>query len=263
MPKTRLLKLVRIVWMVSGLSFMAWLFISSQARGFDEYIMESNARVLVADTADYLRFTPRQQKANCGLLFYPGAMIEPLAYAPLARTLADKGVEVVILKLPMRLAPLESQVQQLFNQTIKFAASQQQRHTTWSLGGHSRGGALAAKFAQNHEDHIDGLILIGTSHPKNDDLSDLVIPVTKIYATEDGLASPKEVLANAGLLPERTRWVEVTGGNHAQFGWYGSQLGDGKASISREEQQEILVDAVSDAMLVAFEHTSRVGHEDD
>ena len=31
----------------------------------------------------------------------------------------------------------------------------------------------------------------------------------------------------------------IEGGNHAQFGDYGLQKGDGQAGISREEQQEI------------------------
>ena len=38
------------------------------------------------------------------------------------------------------------------------------------------------------------------------------------------------------------RFVEIQGGNHAQFGWYGDQKGDGQATISHEEQQAIVID---------------------
>jgi hypothetical protein len=31
--------------------------------------------------------------------------------------------------------------------------------------------------------------------------------------------------------------TEIAGANHAQFGYYGMQLGDSSATISREEQQ--------------------------
>ena len=38
--------------------------------------------------------------------------------------------------------------------------------------------------------------------------------------------------------------VVIEGGNHAQFGNYGKQKGDADATISREEQQNIAVEAV-------------------
>jgi hypothetical protein len=44
-------------------------------------------------------------------------------------------------------------------------------------------------------------------------------------------------------LPSSTVRVEIDGGNHAQFGWYGTQSGDNKATISHNEQQEITVNA--------------------
>jgi hypothetical protein len=68
--------------------------------------------------------------------------------------------------------------------------------------------------------------------------------VTKIYASNDGLASMDEVEANAKYLPADTTWVLITGGNHSQFGYYGSQLGDDTATISREQQQALTVDAI-------------------
>jgi len=45
------------------------------------------------------------------------------------------------------------------------------------------------------------------------------------------------------LLPKDAIRVEIAGGNHAQFGWYGSQPGDNEAIISRELQQEQIVNA--------------------
>jgi hypothetical protein len=76
--------------------------------------------------------------------------------------------------------------------------------------------------------------------------------VTKIYASNDGLASVEEVGTNAIYLPEDTNWVLIEGGNHSQFGYYGVQLGDNPATISRERQQEITVEAIL-AVLRNFE----------
>ena len=92
------------------------------------------------------------------------------------------------------------------------------------------------------------MVLIGTTHPKQDDLSFLQIPVTKIYASNDGIAPPDRVLSNQGLLPKQTRWVEIKGGNHSQFGRYGHQLFDGTATISREERERITRAAIVEAI---------------
>jgi len=116
----------------------------------------------------------------------------------------------------------------------------------WVVGGHSRGAAIASRFAYSHGDSFDSLILIGTSHPKEEafDLSNTNLSVTKVYASNDGLASVEEVKANAVYLPDDTNWVLIEGGNHGQFGYYGKQLGDNAATISREEQQKLTVEAI-------------------
>ncbi|MCC7001868.1 MAG: hypothetical protein IT357_06910 [Gemmatimonadaceae bacterium] len=52
------------------------------------------------------------------------------------------------------------------------------------------------------------------------------------------------VMATRSLLPKHTRWVEIAGGNHSQFGHYGHQLFDGNATVTREAQQVIARDAL-------------------
>ena len=54
----------------------------------------------------------------------------------------------------------------------------------------------------------------------------------------------EEVEANAMYLPANTTWVLIEGGNHSQFGYYGSQLGDNTANISREGQQKLTIEAI-------------------
>ena len=85
--------------------------------------------------------------------------------------------------------------------------------------------------------------LCGTTHPRDFDLSKFDRPVTKVYATNNGVATAEQTKRNGKLLPAHTRWVLIEGGNHAQFGWYGPQPEDKAASISRERQQEALVGA--------------------
>jgi pimeloyl-ACP methyl ester carboxylesterase len=115
----------------------------------------------------------------------------------------------------------------------------------WVVAGHSRGGKLATRFAHEHPALLSGLVLVATSHPDQQfDLTRLSIPVTKVYGTRDGVASPEAIAANARFLPAQTTWVRIAGANHAQFAYYRFQLGDHSASIDRGEQQQVLVDAI-------------------
>jgi pimeloyl-ACP methyl ester carboxylesterase len=113
-----------------------------------------------------------------------------------------------------------------------------------AIGGHSRGGMFAATFAADHPDLVDGLVLIGTTHPRDRDLSGAGWPVLKVLGTADCVASVRDARAHASRLPAATEWFEVAGGNHRQFGYYGWQLGDCAAAISREEQHRQTVHAV-------------------
>jgi len=47
------------------------------------------------------------------------------------------------------------------------------------------------------------------------------------------------------LLPSDTEYLLIEGGNHAGFGNYGEQPGDGAASITPTEQQAATIDAVA------------------
>jgi hypothetical protein len=50
------------------------------------------------------------------------------------------------------------------------------------------------------------------------------------------LSDPATILASRALLPADTAFLEIAGGNHAQFGDYGPQTGDNPATISANEQ---------------------------
>jgi pimeloyl-ACP methyl ester carboxylesterase len=112
------------------------------------------------------------------------------------------------------------------------------------VAGHSRGAVVAVNVAAAGPEGVAGLVLIGSSHPRDVSLASLRVPVTKIVGTRDGLASPEEVRANAHLLPATTRWVWIAGGNHSQFGWYGFQPGDHRARVSADSQHAATIGAV-------------------
>jgi pimeloyl-ACP methyl ester carboxylesterase len=197
-----------------------------------------------------LGFLPTSPGSTKALVFICGGGVSAHAYAPLLRPLADAGYSVFVVKLPCRFAPLESHKQAAIDRVRStMAANQQVSH--WVIAGHSLGGYLACRAALSDPKAFSAMVLIGTTHPKQDDLSSLPTRVTKVYASNDGVAPPNRTLANKGLLPATTKWVEIKGGNHSQFGHYGHQLFDGKAIISREAQQaatrSALLEALSEA----------------
>jgi pimeloyl-ACP methyl ester carboxylesterase len=246
--RQRLWPVVRILWIVAGILFLVWQFRSFQARGFDVATLNESPGIYIAEEGPALEVMPVDQSEPVGLIFYPGGMVEPRAYLPLAHALATRGYPVIIVKLPYRSAPLAEQEAAVHDYVrTRIAGS---IIAQWAVGGHSRGGALAARFVYHHPQAADALILIGTTHPKEAawSLADRAIPVTKIYGTVDGIASPATILANRTLLPADTAFLPIEGGNHSQFGYYGPQLGDGRATISREAQQAQLVDLISDVL---------------
>lgn len=114
----------------------------------------------------------------------------------------------------------------------------------WIIGGHSLGGAMAARYVNNYKSKVSGLILLASYPAESDDLSNSNVDVLSIYATQDGITTVDNIINSRKLLPGNTTWKEVKGGNHSQFGYYGFQSGDNKANISREEQQKQIINDV-------------------
>jgi hypothetical protein len=54
----------------------------------------------------------------------------------------------------------------------------------------------------------------------------------------DHLRCPDLMGTSHPRLPIATAWVRIGGGNHSQFAYYGFQLFDHRATISREQQQD-------------------------
>lgn len=241
----RLRKTLRTLWAVAGLAFLLWMGFSYQSRGFPATVLQSDTSITVTQNREQISFLPKAHQPVSGLLFYPGGMVDPKAYAPLARQLAENGFAVYIVKLPLRSAPLPGQEAHVMDYTRQVMATNGAIQR-WVLGGHSRGGAIASRFVAANPDLFAALILIGTSHPKEAafDLSAAKLPVLKIYATRDGLASVGEIEETSRFLPKTTTWVRIEGGNHSQFGYIGTLLGDQQATISRAEQQAQTVAAI-------------------
>lgn len=189
--------------------------------------LESDEDVIVTQRG-WIAFVPHNAPPSAGIIFYPGGRVQAEAYAPLARRIAEEGYLATIVYAPLNLAIFD----------IGAAKSVIENFSAidiWVVGGHSLGGTVAASFAADNRDSVDGLFFLA-AYPSGDALVTADIPILSLYGTHDGLATVDDILQSESNLPSTTRFVAIEGGNHSQFGYYGLQSGDNEATISHDEQ---------------------------
>lgn len=189
---------------------------------------------------DYFTLFPTTNcdSGNCatlGIIFYPGAYVKPKAYTEMLAHWANAGYKVIIFKMPSDLAVLSPQ------KAIK-RMDEFPEITRWVIAGHSLGGAMASDVVAKHNDTFEGLILLG-SYP-NKSIKEVDIAVLSISAEFDKLTTAQDIEDSKEKLPDNAQFLEIKGGNHAQFGSYGEQKKDGTATITKEEQHKAVSQAV-------------------
>jgi poly(3-hydroxybutyrate) depolymerase len=241
-PRKRWLWLL-LIPLLAVVGFVGWASLAAQPTAHATAALQSDGQVNVTTTSQgWLLFEPANGQSDTGLIFYPGAKVDPRAYASEAHAIAAQGNTVVIVPMLLNLAVLSA------DRATEVIAVYPEIET-WAIGGHSLGGAMAAQYAYNHPDTIDGLALWAAYPPDANDLSDTNLPVLSISGTNDGLATPAKIEATRHLLPDSTTFVTLQGGNHAQFGSYGPQDGDQPATISPEDQHQQIVTATGQLLL--------------
>ena len=88
---------------------------------------------------------------------------------------------------------------------------------------------------------IDGVVLLA-SYPNRAMNKDTRL--LSIYGSEDKVLERGAYEDARSYFPQNAYEVIIEGGNHAGFGNYGKQNGDGTAAISSEEQQEKTVEEI-------------------
>lgn len=248
-----LLRRLRQIWAILGslafVGFILWCLIAYRASPTAKAALASDSLVSVTFAPGRWAFAPvLPRQPRISLVFLSGALVDPVAYAPLLHAVAAHGYPAFLLALPWRgafgLADGADFLDQVRSVTDTIPGA-------WVLAGHSRGAKIAALVARDPPPRMTGLLLIGSTHPRDFTLADSRLAVTKIYGTADGVAPAGDVLANAALLPPSTRWIPIQGGNHNQFGHYGFQPGDNRAFISRDNQQAATLAGILAALTAA------------
>lgn len=201
--------------------------------------MNSDAVVEVKQGDNSFIFEPADESAiQPSVIFYPGAFVDAESYAPLARKLAEAGHRVYIAEMPFDLA--------IFGQNRADTIMEQHPEDRYVIGGHSLGGAFAARYASENTDKLEGIFFLGSYADKGGSLKDTHLNVLQITGTNDGVLNWDVWEESKQNLPEATtKYVSIEGGDHAQFGTYGKQKGDQDAAISPQQQ----LDEVSGSLI--------------
>lgn len=215
---------------------------------FTPYQPDSTATAALAEAADAVKVNEQEhwvgfdpaKRNGAGVILYPGALVKPESYAPLARRLAEKGHHVIIAKMPLNLALTSPD---LAGEVLKAYPKE-----TFVIGGHSLGGVMAARYAAAHPDQVKGVFFLASYPDSKGNLKDKNLPVISLLGSDDGVIKMDSVQSGRAYLPANTLYFTVEGGNHAQFGSYGAQKGDNPAKISPAEQWNQTVSALQDWM---------------
>ncbi len=234
--KKRLILLLVLVVLIAGVAYLAYYFTDySHADSTAIAALSSTGSYNVVNTSNSITFTPTSNISSIGVIFYPGAKVQPEAYSVIASKLAMNGYTTIIVKMPLNFA--------IFGiNKADDVITQHPEISTWVIGGHSLGGVSASDYAVNHQDKIKGVIYLA-AYP-NINASNTTLKGLLIKGSLDGLITSTQISDNQNKFPINTTFITIPGGNHANFGNYGIQVGDNNSTITKQEQQDLTVDYI-------------------
>jgi len=227
----RVIYAILIILLVGTVGLVGWATFSAQKATERAVTVLDDNNIQLED--GLLVFQPISTPET-GLIYYPGGLVDPEAYAVTGQGVADAGYLVVIPKMPLNLAFMGINRADRIRQEYPEIDS-------WVIGGHSLGGAMAAEYAKNNLDSIDGLIMYA-SYPANfDAYVDFPIPILTIIGTNDPGSTKQEEFYDA--ISDSATLFLIEGGNHRQYADYSFQNNDGIPTISAGEQQDQIIAA--------------------
>lgn len=233
--RTKIILAVCLALLVIGIG--GWVYVADYYHADEQAVAAmagESAAVRVEQRGDVTWFVPDSPTA--GMIFYPGGKVEAAAYAPLLSACAERGIVCALVQMPANLAVLDMDAADGLQQEFPAVAD-------WYIGGHSLGGAMAASYASGHADEFAGLVLLAAYSTQ--DLSASPLRVLSVYGSADGVLDLEAYAENWPNLPADTVELVLDGGNHAQFGSYGAQDGDGTPTMPASEQLRQTADAIA------------------
>ena len=193
-----------------------------------------NDGLVTITTEPWLTFTPTENPDSTGLIFYPGGRIDPRGYSSIMREIAEAGHLVVVPAFPFNMAVFDA------NEADEIIVYYPEIEH-WVIAGHSVGGTMAAQYADENRDVVDGMMIWASYPAPNIKLADSNLPIVVIYGSEDPAANDIQINESKSLLPAKTQYVKIEGGDHHQFGSYIIEPDEHHALISKEAQHNQII----------------------
>ena len=171
------------------------------------------------------------------IIFYPGAKVECEAYACLMKKIAETNADVFLLRMPFNIA--------FFGSKKADKILDKYEYKEWFLAGHSLGGVVACNYASNNPNNIKAVINLG-SYPSNKMPDNLMY--YSFYGTEDKIVNQDYYDKSKDNWPKSNKEYLIEGGNHSGFANYGEQKGDGTRTITKEKQQEYVIENLKEIL---------------
>lgn len=229
--------LIGFLIIIIVISSAFFLYINDYYKATEEALLglQSTATIEVSGEDPTLFYPQNEELPNAGVIFYPGGKVESDAYSLFLNRISQKGYAVFLVDMPFNLAVFDIDAAEDIIETNSHI-------NEWYLVGHSLGGSMAAIFAEKTDKELAGLVLLAAYSTV--DLSQANFPVLSLYGSEDKVIARDKLLEYRDMLPDNHVEIVIQGGNHAQFGNYGPQKGDGKPTITSQEQQKITIEQI-------------------
>ena len=172
------------------------------------------------------------------LIFYGGAKVEEISYSPLLVQLAKDGIDCFLIDMPFQIAFFKTNAYQSILRDYAY--------DSWYLGGHSLGGVVAAMALKDESVSFDGILFLASYSTETVPVD---CKVLSFYGSNDQVLNIEAMEEGNRNLPSDAMVLCIPGGNHAQFGDYGFQKGDGEATISAENQISYVIENCKNVFL--------------
>lgn len=251
------------VLFVLRVAFVLWRYRLEAFPAAADALQELADGIKVQKLSCGVAFVPTSAPSRVGLVYFPGALVHHLAYAPMCREMARRtGGAVILLDLPLRL-PV-SGFGPFGAPKVPDIVSHVPDVPRWVVGGHSAGGLHAAKCIQGSNPkrsapesqhllpkvNLVGLLLHASYTPADAisiaDRDD--IAVMQILGENDKVLQWDKMEEGKAALPPQAEQRVLSGCNHASFGFYGPQVyprPDGEAALTKDESQRIITETTA------------------
>ncbi len=206
-----------------------------------EYLQQVYAsdEVAVSEQASWYELVPVGVDVDAveeAIIFYPGGLVSADAYLYMLSEIAVETEQpIFVVKFPLSLAVTNISA-------ADAVISNYPQVESWTISGHSLGGAMACRYAKAHPDAVEQLILMASYCDQS--IADTDLSVLTLYGSKNNGINAETLAEFEQNLPQGAKTILVEGMNHAQFGHYGPQRGDNQATVTNDQATGLVVDAV-------------------